>query len=104
SRKPVRAIGVRANVSPRCRRRRERSPMTVALSARPWPLLRVICLMSGDALATRPRPPDAADRITEGRLVAERNGARVDVPLGHTHVKIAIDGFLAQALVSQRVR
>jgi len=78
--------------------------MTVAILARPWPWLVVICLVSGDARATRPRPPDPADRITEGRLVTERNGARIDVPIEHTDVRIAIDGFLAEAVVTQRFR
>lgn len=67
----------------------------------PWPWLAVVCLLSGSARATQPQP-DPADAIREGRLVTESGGARIDVPLEHTDVRIAIDGFLAEATVTQR--
>jgi len=76
--------------------------MKVAI--RPWPCVAVVCMLSGAAQATRPRPPDPADAISEGRLVTQRGGARIDVPLQHTDVKITVDGFLAEATVTQRFR
>lgn len=78
--------------------------MKLALVGQPWPWLVVICLLPGGARATRPASSDPADRITEGRLVAERAGGRVDVPLEHTDVRITVDGFLAEATVTQRFR
>ncbi|HEX8111625.1 MAG TPA: VIT domain-containing protein, partial [Kofleriaceae bacterium] len=75
--------------------------MKVAI--RPWPCVAVVCLLSGAAHATRPRP-DPADSVREGRLVTQRGGARIDVPLQHTDVKITVDGFLAEATVTQRFK
>lgn len=76
--------------------------MKVAI--RPWPCVAVVCMLSGTAQATRPRPPDPADAVSEGRLVTQRDGTRIDVPLQHTEVKITVDGFLAEATVTQRFK
>ena len=78
--------------------------MKLALVGRHWPWLVMICMLPGGARATRPPSPDPADRISEGRLVAERGGAKIDVPLEHTDVRITVDGFLAEATVTQRFR
>lgn len=75
--------------------------MKVAI--RPWPCVAVVCMLSGAAHAARPRP-DPADSVSEGRLVTQRGGARIDVPLQHTDVKITVDGFLAEATVTQRFK
>lgn len=76
--------------------------MKVAI--RPWPCVAVVCMLSGAGHASRPRPPDPADAVSEGRLVTQRGGARIDVPLQHTDVKITVDGFLAEATVTQRFK
>lgn len=76
--------------------------MKVAI--RPWPCVAMVCMLSGAAHATRPRPPDPADAVSEGRLVTQRGGVRIDVPLQHTDVKITVDGFLAEATVTQRFK
>jgi Ca-activated chloride channel homolog len=75
--------------------------MKVAI--RLWPCVAVVCMLSGAAHATRSRP-DPADAVSEGRLVTQRGGARIDVPLQHTDVKITVDGFLAEATVTQRFK
>jgi Ca-activated chloride channel family protein len=76
--------------------------MSVAIRA--WSCMAVVCMLSGAGHATRPRPPDPADAVSEGRLVTQRGGVRVDVPLQHTDVKITVDGFLAEATVTQRFK
>lgn len=79
--------------------------MKVAIVAtRPWPWLAVVCALSGAARATQPPFPDPAGTITEGQLIAQHGGARIDVPLEHTDVAIKVDGFLAEATVTQRFR
>src|SRR5262245_48646171 len=75
--------------------------MKVAI--RPWPWLVIVCALYGGARATQSKS-DPADQISEGRLVAQRGGTKVDVPLEHTDVKITVDGFLAEATVTQRFR
>ena len=55
-----------------------------------WLLL--VCALASPALAA----------TTEGRLVASDRGKPVDIPLEHTDVHIRVDGFLADATVTQR--
>jgi len=76
--------------------------MKVAI--RPWPWLVVVCLLSGGARATQPPSSDPAGQVSEGRLIMQHGGAKLDVPLEHTDVKITVDGFLAEATVTQRFR
>ena len=52
----------------------------------------LVCALSASAIAG----------TTEGRLVTREKGKPVDVPLQHTDVKIHVDGFLADATVTQR--
>jgi Ca-activated chloride channel family protein len=47
-------------------------------------------------------PAAAAAATTEGRLVTRDRGLPVDMPLEHTDVDIHIDGYLADATVTQR--
>jgi Ca-activated chloride channel family protein len=54
------------------------------------------------ALASASSRADAA--TDEGRLVTRKDGKTIDVPLEHTDVKIRVDGFLADAVVTQRFR
>ena len=56
----------------------------------PWWLL--VCAFSATAAAS----------TTEGRMVVRDHGKTVDVPLEHTDVKIRVDGFLADATVTQK--
>src|SRR4051812_1273741 len=56
------------------------------------PCLLLVCALSASASAG----------TTEGRLVAREKGKSVDVPLEHTDVKIRVDGFLADATVTQK--
>src|SRR5262245_34079034 len=58
------------------------------------------------ALSARPAWPAAAHATgrTEGRLVAVRDGKRVDAPLEHTDIQIRIDGPIADATVTQRFK
>ncbi len=44
------------------------------------------------------------DTTTEGRLVTREHGKTIDVPLAHTDVHIRVDGFLADATVTQHFR
>src|SRR5262245_6624714 len=46
----------------------------------------------------------ASETSSEGRLVTRHDGKTIDVPLEHTDVKIRVDGFLADATVTQRFR
>src|SRR6195256_4065733 len=69
----------------------------------PWPALVVVCVLPGGASATQPKS-DPAGEIGEGRLITQQGGAKIDVPLEHTDVRIAVDGFLAEATVTQRFR
>lgn len=80
--------------------------MKVAIGPRlrPWSWLVVVCALSGAAGATHPPSPDPAATIREGRLVAQHDGAKIDVPIEHTDVAIQVDGFLAEARVTQRFR
>src|SRR5689334_9922416 len=75
--------------------------MKVAIG--PWPALLVVCALPAAARATQPRADPAGD-VTEGRLITQRDGAKIDVPLEHTDVRIVVDGFLAEATVTQRFR
>jgi hypothetical protein len=75
--------------------------MKVAI--RPWPWLAIVCMLSGGARATQPPSSDPAGAIREGRLIAQHAGAKIDVPLEHTDVKLTIDGFLAEATSSRPV-
>jgi Ca-activated chloride channel family protein len=52
----------------------------------------LVCALSASASAG----------TTEGRLVARDKGKSIDVPLEHTDVKIRVDGFLADATVTQK--
>jgi len=54
------------------------------------------------ALASASSRADAAS--DEGRLVTRKDGKTIDVPLEHTDVRIHVDGFLADAVVTQRFR
>src|SRR5262245_18349322 len=54
------------------------------------------------ALASASSRADAASN--EGRLVTRQDGKTIDVPLEHTDVRIRVDGFLADATVTQRFR
>src|SRR5438094_4615534 len=44
----------------------------------------------------------ASAATTEGRLVTREHGKSIDIPLAHTDVHVRIDGFLADATVTQR--
>ncbi len=46
----------------------------------------------------------SGDATTEGRLVTREHGKTIDVPLAHTDVHIRVDGFLADATVTQHFR
>ena len=66
-------------------------------------LLVLVCALSVHARAA-PRVAAATDPRTEGRLVTKRDGKVVDVPLEHTEVAIRVDGYLAEATVTQRFK
>jgi Ca-activated chloride channel family protein len=59
--------------------------------------MKALALLSVCALAG-----PAAAATTEGRLVTRDHGKPVDMPLEHTDVHIRVDGFLADATVTQR--
>lgn len=69
----------------------------------PWSALLVVCTLPGGAGATQSKSDPAAE-VREGRLITQDGGAKIDVPLEHTDVRIAVDGFLAEATVTQRFR
>jgi Ca-activated chloride channel family protein len=46
----------------------------------------------------------AASGTTEGRLVVRERGKAIDLPLEHTDVHIRVDGYLADATVTQRFK
>ncbi len=66
----------------------------------------VICALTGQT----PAPGQATETgaasadTTQGRLVTRDHECTVDFPLEHTEVRIRVDGFLADATVTQRFR
>ena len=65
------------------------------------PSLAVVCALI--AMTGWPAVARATER-TEGRLVAVRDGKRVDAPLEHTDIQIRIDGPIADARITQRFK